>query len=107
MNKPAYEELQSRNTRLHRLDHLQAICSWDRAANMPAKGNESRSLALAEMEGLLHELASDPAWPPLLARVEQEALNEDERANLRETRRAWNAANALPPALVEAKSLAG
>ena len=105
-HKPAYEELQQRNARLHRLSHLHAMCSWDRAANMPAKGNESRSEALAEMEGLLHELASDAAWPGLLARVEQEPLDDDERANLRETRRAWQAANALPQRLVEAKSLA-
>ena len=107
ITKPAYTELQQRNARLHRLAHLQAICSWDRAANMPAKGNESRALALAEVDGLLHELASDPAWVPLLARVEKEALDDDERANLRETRRAWSAANALPQSLVEAKSLAG
>ena len=106
MNKSAYEELQSRNARLHRLAHLQAICAWDRAANMPAKGHESRSLALAEVDGLLHELATDPAWVPLLARVEQEPLDDEQRANLRETRRAWSAANALPQDLVEARSLA-
>ncbi|MBV8503613.1 MAG: carboxypeptidase M32 [Paucibacter sp.] len=107
MNKPAYQELHARNARLHRLAHLQAICAWDRAANMPAKGNESRSLALAEIDGLLHELATDPAWPGLLDRAAQEDLGDEERANLRETRRAWRAANALPQELVQARSLAG
>jgi carboxypeptidase Taq len=103
----AYASLHARNARLHRLSHLHAICAWDRAANMPAKGNESRSEALAEMEGLLHQLSTDAAWPELLEQAGGEPLSEDQRANLRETRRAWFAANALPQSLVEAKSLAG
>jgi carboxypeptidase Taq len=103
----AYPQLHARNARLHRLSHLHAICSWDRSANMPAKGNESRAEALAEMEGLLHQLSTDPAWPGLLEAAAKEPLSADELANLRETRRAWFSANALPQSLVEAKSLAG
>jgi carboxypeptidase Taq len=102
----AYQDLCSRHQRLHRLNHLQAIASWDQSANMPPKGNEARSLALAEMGGLLHELATDPALQGLLAAAETEPLSPDEQANLREMRRAWRDANALPQALVEAKSLA-
>ena len=106
MNTSAYPELHGRFARLHRLSHLQSICSWDQAANMPAKGNEARSLALAEMGGLLHQLSTDAALAGLLERAGGEKLSEDERANLREMRREWRAANALPQALVEVKSLA-
>ena len=106
MNTPAYQDLATRQQRLHRLSHLQSIAQWDQAANMPAKGNEARSLALAEMDGLLHQLATDPALPGLLDAAAAEPLDDTQRANLREIRRAWRAANALPQALVEAKSLA-
>ncbi len=39
--------------------------------------------------------------------AEQEPLTDVERANLREMRRDWRDANALPESLVEAKTLAG
>lgn len=103
---PAYDDLCQRHKRLHRLNHLQAIASWDQSANMPPKGNEARSLALAEMGGLLHQQATDPALKDLLACAEQEALDDVQRASLREMRRVWRASNALPQSLVEAKSLA-
>ncbi|MFG6465253.1 carboxypeptidase M32 [Roseateles sp. BYS87W] len=106
MNTPAYNDLAARQLRQHRLGHLQSIAQWDQAANMPAQGNEARSLALAEMDGLLHQLATDPALPGLLDAATAEPLDDTQRANLREIRRAWRSANALPQALVEAKCLA-
>ena len=102
----AYADLHQRHQRLHRLSHLQSIAQWDQSANMPTKGNEARSLALAEMGGLLHQLATEPALQGLLEQAEGETLDDDQRANLREMRRVWRASNALPQALVEAKSLA-
>jgi len=102
----AYAELHQRHQRLHHLAHLKSIAEWDQSANMPAKGNEARSLAVAEMGGLLHQLATEPALKGLLDAAEQEPLDADQRANLREMRRVWRASNALPQALVEAKSLA-
>ncbi|HLO94795.1 MAG TPA: carboxypeptidase M32, partial [Burkholderiaceae bacterium] len=96
----------ARHVRMYRLSHLHSIASWDQSANMPAKGNEARSLALAEMGGLLHQLATEPELRRLLEAAEQEDLDEIERANLREMQRAWRASNALPQSLVEAKSLA-
>lgn len=103
---PAYAALARTWNRLHRLSHLRDIASWDEAALMPPKGGEARSQALAEMDGLLHELITDPALKTQLAAAAAESLAEDERANLREMQRAWNASNALPQALVEARTLA-
>ncbi|QPF75289.1 carboxypeptidase M32 [Roseateles sp. DAIF2] len=103
---PAYDDLCRRHQRMHRLAHLQSIASWDQSAHMPPKGNEARSLALAEMGGLLHQLATEPALQGLLDAAAGESLDEVQRANLREMRRAWRASNALPQSLVEAKSLA-
>jgi carboxypeptidase Taq len=73
---------------------------------MPPAGNEARSLALAELDSLLHGMATDPALPGVLAAAEAEPLDALQRANLREIRRAWRSANALPASLVSAKTLA-
>lgn len=102
----AYADLCRRHQRMYRLGHLQAMASWDQSANMPAKGNEARAAALAEMGGVLHELATAPALKSLLAQAANETLTELERASLREMQRSWLASNALPKALVEALSLA-
>ena len=106
MSTPAYDDLHRRHERLHRLNHLQAIASWDQAANMPEHSSEARSQAMAEMGGLLHQLATEPALKGLLDAADAETLDEPRRANLREMRRVWRASNALPQRLVEAKSLA-
>ena len=104
---PAYDELSARWTRLYRFEHLQSIVGWDQAAMMPAHGNDARARAMAEMEGLLHQLRTDPALAGLLQRADAEALDAAAEANLREIRRDWRASNALPQALVESLSLAG
>ena len=106
MSHPAYDELAATWQRLHHFGHLQAMASWDRSALMPAKGNEARANAMAEMDGLLHGIRTDPKLAVSLAQSEKETLDEMRRANLREMRRDWRSANALPAALVQAQSQA-
>ena len=103
---PAYDALCSAFTRLHHYNHLQAIAGWDQAAHMPPKSNEARAAALAELAALSHQLLSGATLRDDLARAEQEALSDAQRANLREMHRAWRSANALPEALVQAQTLA-
>jgi carboxypeptidase Taq len=102
----AYDELKRIWTQLHHFNHLQSIAGWDQAAMMPPKGNAARANAMAEMEGLLHRMRTDPALATLLASAEGESLDDFARANLHAIRREWRASNALPQALVEAQSLA-
>ena len=104
---PAYDELCSVWTRLYRFGHLQALADWDRAAMMPAHSHTARASAMAEMDGLMHGLRTDPRLSALLARADAEPLDALQCANLREIRRDWRASNALPAALIEARSLAG
>lgn len=103
---PAYDALAGTYLRLHRFGHLASLAGWDQAANMPPKGNEARAAALAEMASLLHRMRTDPALADHIARAEQEPLDDAQRANLREIRRDWRAANALPEALVHRRELA-
>jgi carboxypeptidase Taq len=107
MRTPDYDALTASYARLHRLGHLQSIAGWDQAANMPSKGNEARSAAMAEMAALLHRLRTDPALGSHLQRAAQEPLDEVQRANLREIERDWRLATALPEALVERASRVG
>ena len=103
---PAYDELVSAWTRMHRFGHLQSIAGWDRAAHMPPKGNEARAAAMAEMAALLHRMRTDPALHERLQRAEDEPLDDVARANLREMQRDWRLHNALPEDLVQRAHLA-
>ena len=104
---PSYNELCRVWLRLYRYNHLGSIVGWDRNAMMPPKGNDARAAAEAELSALIHRTRIEPRLKELLQAAEQEPLTDVERANLREIRRDWREANALPEALVEAKTLAG
>lgn len=104
---PCYAELARVYARLYRYQHLGAIVGWDRNAMMPPRGNEARAAAEAELSALIHRNRTDPQLKGWLNGAEREELDEVARANLREIRRDWRDANALPESLVEAKTLAG
>ena len=106
MNHPAYDALTATWLRLHHFGHLQSIASWDRMAFMPVNGNTARANAMAEMDGLLHGIRTDPQLDVSLQQSEGETLDDFQRANLREIRRDWRNANALPATLVQAQSIA-
>lgn len=103
----AYAELCRVHARLYRYQHLAAIVGWDRNTMMPPNGNDARAAAEAELNALMHRVRTDARLVEWLRAAEDEPLNDAERANLREMRRDWLDANALPESLVEAKTLAG
>jgi carboxypeptidase Taq len=107
MPPSAYAELTRVHSRLHRYHHVASIVGWDRNAMMPPGGNEARAAAEAELSALIHRTRTDPRLADWLRAAEAEALDATARANLREMRRDWRDANALPDSLVEAKTLAG
>lgn len=107
MSATAYSQLEAVFTRLYRYQHLAAVAGWDQAAMMPAKGNDARGAAMAELQVLMHATLTDPALKALLADADQASLSPAQRASLREMRRSWQHANLLPATLVEAKALAG
>lgn len=104
--KPAYAELARGQLRLHRLSHLESLAGWDRNTMMPPGGNGARAAATAELKGVIHRLRTDPKQRELLHAAEAEPLTEVERANLREIHRLWRQQNALPEALIEARTMA-
>ena len=125
----ASRRLEARFRRIARLDHASTFLDWDRMVVMPSGGAAPRAAALAELAALSHELLADPLVGEWLDEAEGLAEgvvetsvdrsgaasdaargvrpHEVRVANLREMRRAWRDAAALPPELVRAQVTAG
>lgn len=93
-------------TRLYRYSHLASMVGWDQSAMMPAKGNEARAAALAELQVLMHQTLTSEALASQIQTASGSTLDEEEQASLREMRRPWQQAKLLPERLVQAQSLA-
>ncbi|MGR5250839.1 carboxypeptidase M32 [Vibrio astriarenae] len=103
----AFENLKAHFQTISNFNHLSAICGWDAASMMPAGGNEARSNAMAELSVHIHKLMTQPQLSDWFAQADQESLQGDNPAILRELKRQWRQSNLLPEKLVQAKSLAG
>jgi carboxypeptidase Taq len=103
----SYVALEQHQKKLAHLEHLEAIAAWDEATMMSEGGGNARGEALASLRGLIHERSVAPAVGEWLAKAEAEAgeLDPWQTANLREIKRTWLRATAIPSELVEASSL--
>lgn len=102
----AYQNLEERFKKLHRLGHLGAIAHWDQATMMPSGGNQARSEAMAELSTLTHELLIAPEVADWLAEAKEQASDDFTLASIREMERDYLSASIIPGDLVKAKSLA-
>jgi carboxypeptidase Taq len=102
----AYPELEKRFERMYLLRDAVAALEWDASTYMPEGGSQARADQMALLRVLEHELLTAPDLGDLVARGEGEPLDDWQRANLREMRREWVRAVAVPASLVEARSQA-
>ena len=103
----AYAQLESRFARLAVFDGILSVLHWDMAAMMPEGGGAARAEQLATMRILRHEMITRPDMEDLLDSAAVGALPDEwQAANLREMRRDWVHAAAVPARLVEALSRA-
>ncbi len=103
----AYASLEQRYRRLNLVRDALGVLQWDMAAMMPAGGADVRGDQLATLKVVAHEMLTDPAMGDLLAAAEAQAgLDSWQRANLREMRREWVHATAVPGELVATLSKA-
>ena len=104
----AYTDLEARFSRLGSVEEAIAVLHWDAAAMMPAGGGAARAEQLATLRGIAHQLLAAPEIADLLAAADTETsgFGPWQRANLREMRRRWRHAAAVPGDLVEALSRA-
>jgi carboxypeptidase Taq len=102
----AYRELEQRFRRLDAIEQAISVLHWDTAAIMPGGGAAARAEQLATLRLIAHQHLIAPEIDGLLAEAETDELGQWQRANLREMRRRWLHATAVPGALVEAESRA-
>jgi carboxypeptidase Taq len=104
----AYCALESRFARLSAIEDAMGILHWDTQTLMPSGSANGRSDQLATLKGIAHELVTSPQTRDLLDEAEQarDDLSEWQKANLREMRRTYLHAAAVPADLVEADSRA-
>jgi carboxypeptidase Taq len=100
-----YEELIARTTEVALLGSTGSLLHWDQETYMPPGGVEHRAKQLAQIAGLAHKWATDPALGDLLAECEADAdltadPHSDTAANLREIRKSYDRATKLPNDLV-------
>jgi carboxypeptidase Taq len=105
----AYAKLEARFGRIGAIEDAIGFLHWDASAMMPPGGAASRAEQLATLRVVAHEELTALAVEDLLAEAEAEAgnkLDQWQRANLREMRRRWRHAAAVPGDLVAALSQA-
>lgn len=108
-NRPAaYERLETLFRRIDAIAGARAMLDWDQNVMMPTGSAEVRGEQIAALAVVAHEMITDAQTSDRLAEAESHAPHLDswERANLREMRRAWRHANAVPADLVEALQMA-
>src|SRR5688500_2745840 len=100
----AYRALERRFKRGSDLWGALAMLQWDHQVMMPPGGNAARAEQMATLRQLAHELLTAAATGDLLEEAEAEAAGLDswQAANLREMRRRYLHATALPSELVGA-----
>lgn len=104
----AYAQLTDHFARISHLHGALGVLHWDMAAMMPSGGAAERSDQMATLKVITHQLTTDPRLKDWLDAAEaQGGLDDWQQANVREMRRAWQHANAVPERLVSALSKAG
>jgi carboxypeptidase Taq len=102
----AYQALEKHYGRLGRLGAVQSLVGWDTATTMPPGSAEARGEETAALGLVIHDLATDPRLGAWFADAERLNLDSWQAANLREMKREWLHATAVPGDLVEALSIA-
>ena len=97
----AYARLEAVFRKAAAIGDALSVLHWDMATMMPDGGAESRAEQIATLKGIAHETITQPQVAEWLEAASGESLDEWEQANLREMRREWIHASALPADLVD------
>jgi carboxypeptidase Taq len=97
----AYEELLDHYRRVSNLGAAAGVLSWDQQVMMPEGGSPARSQQLSTLSGLKHELLTDDDVGDALAELADTDLTDEQAAVVREIRREYERADAVPQELIE------
>ncbi|MDB5361305.1 MAG: Thermostable carboxypeptidase 1 [Rhodospirillales bacterium] len=102
-----YQQLEARFARRGTLNEALSVLNWDYSSMMPAGGAQARAEQMSTLEVMAHEILTAAELPDLLDQAQgQNELSDWQRANLKEMRRDWLHATAVPASLVETLSKA-
>jgi carboxypeptidase Taq len=108
---PAYETLHERLAAIHDLVEVGGLLAWDQQTIMPPLGSEVRAQQLATIGRLAHEQFVDDEIGTLLDELapwaEELPYESDEASLVRMTRRDFDKATRVPPALTAEMSRTG
>ena len=102
----SFQKLDDLGHKLEALEHALAILGADEATHMAVGGGEKRAEAMSALAGMHHARATAPEIADWIAAAEEEALNEDQQAALREFRRQYTSMTCLPVEFVERQTTA-
>jgi carboxypeptidase Taq len=102
----SFEKLDKLGTKLHALSHALSILGADEATHMAPGGGEARAEAMSVLSGMYHRESVAPEIADWLDAAEQEDLNGDQQAAVREWRRRYIGLTCLPPEFVERQTRA-
>jgi len=95
----AYDDLMAHQRETEALAQVAGRLSWDQETVMPRGAAPQRGEEMAAMEGVLHARRTDPRVTDWLAAVDDSALDDVGRANLRHIRRDHDRAMKVPAQL--------
>src|SRR5690554_4275737 len=102
----SFAKLDELGHKLEALEHALAILGADEATHMAVGGGEKRADAMASLSGMLHARATAPEIADWIDAAENEALDEEQQAALREFRRQYANLTCLPSDFVERQTSA-
>ncbi|MBA3447738.1 MAG: carboxypeptidase M32 [Pseudaminobacter sp.] len=102
----SFEKLDHLCRKLEALEHSLAILGADEATHMAVGGGEKRAEAMSALAGMHHARATAPEIADWIAVAQDESLNEEQQAALREFRRQYTNMTCLPTEFVERQTTA-
>ncbi|MEZ3116245.1 carboxypeptidase M32 [Halobaculum sp. MBLA0147] len=97
----AYEQLLDRVERISAVQSAGGVLSWDQQVTMPEGGTPVRSKQLSALSSVGHDMITADETAELLDTLADRELDDEQAAVVREVRRDYERADAVPRDLVE------
>ena len=97
----SYETLLEEYRRVANVREATGVLRWDQQVMMPEEGTPARSQQLSTLSSLSHDLLTDDNVGDALDALESESLTDEQAGVVREIRRQYDRAIAVPSELVE------
>lgn len=101
MTMDNYEDFEDRVRTLQGLGDVKELLHWDQQVMMPEKGIEARSMQNSKIAKIYHQKITSDVLSDLFQELDQDELDLEERANVREVKREHERASRVPEELQE------